>query len=138
MILRLPNGYQTEVGPHGIRISRGQRQRIALARALFGDPSLIVLDEPNTGLDGEGEIALFNVLRHLKEQGRTVILVSHQTNLLRMADHVLFIHDGSLSMFGTCDEVLGALTGQSKRIAVPGRGPGKASANAPTILKAAE
>lgn len=138
MILRLPNGYQTEVGPHGIRISRGQRQRIALARALFGDPSLIVLDEPNTGLDGEGEIALFNVLRHLKEQGRTVILVSHQTNLLRMADHVLFIHDGSLSMFGTCDEVLGALTGQSKRIVVPGRGTGKASANAPTILKAAE
>jgi ATP-binding cassette subfamily C exporter for protease/lipase len=137
MILRLPNGYQTEVGPNGMRISRGQRQRIALARALFGDPPLIVLDEPNTGLDGEGEMALFNVLRHLKEQGRTIILVSHQMNLLSTADHILFIHDGSLSMFGTRDEVLGALAG-SKRIAVPIPGVGKTSAKTPTILKAAE
>jgi len=138
MILRLPNGYQTEVGPNGIRISRGQRQRIALARALFGDPPLIVLDEPNTGLDGEGEMALFNVLRHLKEQGRTVILVSHQTNLLSTADHILFIHDGSLSMFGTRDEVLGALTSGPKRIAVPRRERSKTSAKPSAILKAAE
>ncbi|TIP37182.1 MAG: type I secretion system permease/ATPase, partial [Mesorhizobium sp.] len=101
MILRLPNGYRTEVGPHGARISRGQCQRIALARALFGDPPLIVLDEPNTGLDGEGEVALFNVLQQLKARGRTVVVISHQTNLLRTADHILFLREGSVSMFGT-------------------------------------
>ncbi|TIN25791.1 MAG: ATP-binding cassette domain-containing protein, partial [Mesorhizobium sp.] len=138
MILRLPNGYQTEVGPHGARISRGQRQRIALARALFGDPALVVLDEPNTGLDGDGEIALFNVLRHLKEQGRTVILVSHQTNLLRTADHVVLLQDGCISMFGTRDEVLGALAGQTKRIAVPVPVRDKIAANVPAQLKAVE
>ncbi len=138
MILRLPNGYRTEVGPHGARISRGQRQRIALARALFGDPPLIVLDEPNTGLDGEGEVALFNVLQQLKERGRTVILVSHQTNLLRTADHVVFLHDGSVSMFGTRDEVLGALGGQPKRIPVPAALREKIAANVAAKLKAAE
>ncbi|WP_292377092.1 type I secretion system permease/ATPase [Mesorhizobium sp.] len=138
MILRLPNGYRTEVGPHGARISRGQRQRIALARALFGDPQLIVLDEPNTGLDGEGEVALFNVLQQLKERGRTVILVSHQTNLLRTADHVVFLHDGSVSMFGTRDEVLGALGGQPRRIPVPVALREKLVASAAAKLNAAE
>ncbi|MBZ9744920.1 type I secretion system permease/ATPase [Mesorhizobium sp. CO1-1-7] len=138
MILRLPNGYRTEVGPHGARISRGQRQRVALARALFGDPQLIVLDEPNTGLDGEGEVALFNVLQQLKERGRTVILVSHQTNLLRTADHVVFLHDGSVSMFGTRDEVLGALGGPPRRIPVPAALREKLVANAATKLNAAE
>jgi ABC-type protease/lipase transport system fused ATPase/permease subunit len=138
MILRMPNGYQTEVGPHGARISRGQRQRIALARALFGDPALIVLDEPNTGLDGDGEMALFNVLHHLKERGCTVILVSHQTNLLRTADHVVFMHDGTVKMFGTRDEVLGALGGHRKPTAVPTSGQDKTSVVVPARLKAAE
>ncbi|MER9307017.1 type I secretion system permease/ATPase [Mesorhizobium sp. M0293] len=138
MILRLPNGYQTEVGSRGARISRGQRQRIALARALFGDPALVVLDEPNTGLDGDGEIALFNVLRHLKERGRTVILISHQTNLLRTADRVVLLQDGCMSMFGTRDEVLGALAGQTKRIAQPASVRDKIAANVPAQLKAVE
>ncbi|MDX8496984.1 type I secretion system permease/ATPase [Mesorhizobium sp. VK4C] len=138
MILRLPNGYRTEVGPHGVKISRGQRQRIALARALFGDPPLIVLDEPNTGLDGEGEVALFNVLQQLKERGRTVILVSHQTNLLRTADHVVFLRDGSVAMFGPRDEVLGALAGQPRRIPMPTAIRDKIAANAAANLKAVE
>lgn len=138
MVLRLPNGYQTEVGPHGARISRGQRQRIALARALFGNPPLIVLDEPNTGLDGEGEMALFNVLRHLKGHGRTVIIVSHQTNLLRTADRVALLQDGTVSMFGTRDEVLGALAGQTRPIPVPATIRDKIAANAPANLKAVE
>ncbi|TGQ71279.1 MAG: type I secretion system permease/ATPase [Mesorhizobium sp.] len=138
MILRMPNGYRTEVGPHGARISRGQRQRIALARALLGDPPLVVLDEPNTGLDGEGEIALFRVLQQLKERGRTVILVTHQTNLLRTADHVVFIQDGSVSLSGTRDEVLGALSGQARRMPVPSAIREKIAANAPGNPKAAE
>ena len=137
MILRMPNGYQTEVGPHGARISRGQRQRIALARALFGDPALIVLDEPNTGLDGDGEMALFNVLHHLKERGCTVILVSHQTNLLRTADHIVFMHDGTVKMFGTRDEVLGALGGHHRPTVVPTSGQDKTTV-VPARLKAAE
>ncbi|RJT41255.1 type I secretion system permease/ATPase [Mesorhizobium waimense] len=138
MILRMPNGYQTEVGPHGARISRGQRQRIALARALFGNPALIVLDEPNTGLDSEGEMALFNVLRHLKGRGQTVILVSHQISLLRTADHVAFMLDGTVKAFGTRDEVLGALGGQHKPTAVPTPGQDKTIVNVPAKLKAAE
>jgi PrtD family type I secretion system ABC transporter len=138
MILRMPNGYQTEVGPHGIRISRGQRQRIALARALFGNPALIVLDEPNTGLDSDGEMALFNVLHHLKERGCTVILVSHQTNLLRTADHIAFMHDGAVKMFGTRDEVLGTLGGQPKPTVVPTPKQDKTTVKMPARLKAAE
>ncbi|RWA63244.1 MAG: type I secretion system permease/ATPase [Mesorhizobium sp.] len=138
MILRMPNGYQTEVGPHGARISRGQRQRIALARALFGNPSLIVLDEPNTGLDADGEMALFNVLRLLRERGCTVILVSHQINLLHTAEHVVFMLDGAVKMFGTRDEVLGALGGQPRRITLPMPRPDKSPANVPAALKAVE
>ncbi|CDX17945.1 Alkaline protease secretion ATP-binding protein AprD [Mesorhizobium sp. ORS 3324] len=138
MILRLPNGYRTEVGPHGARISRGQRQRIALARALFGDPPLVVLDEPNTGLDGEGEVALFNVLQRLKERGRTVIVVSHQTNLLRTADHIVLLRDGSVLMYGTRDEVLSSLGGQPRRIPVPAAVQDKIAAIAPANLKVAE
>ncbi|RWK06456.1 MAG: type I secretion system permease/ATPase [Mesorhizobium sp.] len=138
MILRLPNGYRTEVGPHGARISRGQRQRIALARALFGDPPLIVLDEPNTGLDGEGEVALFNVLQKLKRRGRTVIVVCHQTSLLHTADHIVFLRDGAVSMFGTRDEVLGAMAGQPRRVPVAAAMQDKIAANAPANLKAGE
>ena len=138
MILRLPKGYETEVGPQGMRISGGQRQRIALARALFGDPSLIVFDEPNSGLDGDGLIALFNILQLLKEQGRTVVLVSHQMNLLRSADRVLVMHDGGVRMFGTRDEVLSALNGQPKPIDVPRPGTVKTAVHAPTNVKAAE
>ncbi|WP_245516831.1 MULTISPECIES: type I secretion system permease/ATPase [unclassified Mesorhizobium] len=138
MILRLPNGYRTEVGPHGVRISRGQRQRIALARALFGDPPLVVLDEPNTGLDSEGEVALFNVLQQLKRRGRTVILVCHQTSLLHTAEHVVFLRDGSVAMFGSREEVLGALAGQPKRIPVPAAIRDKIAANAAANLKAVE
>ncbi|RUU98565.1 ATP-binding cassette domain-containing protein, partial [Mesorhizobium sp. M1A.F.Ca.IN.020.03.2.1] len=119
-------------------ISRGQRQRIALARALFGDPPLIVLDEPNTGLDGEGEAALFNVLQQLKERGRTVVIVSHQTSLLRTADNIVLLRDGSVMMLGTRDEVLGALAGQPRRIPMPGAMRDKIAAFAPANLKAVE
>ncbi|WFP74120.1 type I secretion system permease/ATPase [Mesorhizobium sp. WSM4906] len=138
MILRLPNGYRTEVGPHGARISRGQRQRIALARALFGDPPLVVLDEPNTGLDSDGEIALLKVLQQLKERGHTVVLVTHQINLLRTADHIVFIQEGSVSMFGTRDEVLSALNGQARRIPTAPAIREKIAANEPGNLKAVE
>lgn len=139
MILRLPKGYETEIGPQGMLISRGQRQRIALARALFGDPPLIVLDEPNSGLDNDGEVALLNVLRWLKEECRTVVLVSHQTNLLFRADRAVLMSDGNMAMFGTRDEVLSALSGQPKRPVVPAQEHGKTLAQTPAnSLRAAE
>lgn len=106
MILRLPQGYDTDVGVHGGRLSGGQRQRIGLARALYGDPALIVLDEPNTALDADGDRALLGTLAHLKKQRRTVVLVTHQPSILRAADRILVLRAGEVSTFGAREDVL--------------------------------
>ena len=109
MILRLPAGYDTDVGAHGHRLSGGQKQRIGLARALVGEPALIVLDEPNANLDHAGEQALHNALVKLKERGRTILIVAHRPNALRTADKVLVLKDGAVAAFGERDKVLRAL-----------------------------
>jgi PrtD family type I secretion system ABC transporter len=109
MILRLPAGYDTDVGAHGHRLSGGQKQRIGLARALFGEPALIVLDEPNASLDHAGEQALHNSLLKLKERGRTILIVAHRPNVLRTADKVLVLKEGCVAAFGERDQVLRAL-----------------------------
>jgi PrtD family type I secretion system ABC transporter len=106
MILRLPEGYDTDVGLHGHRLSGGQKQRIALARALFGEPALIVLDEPNSNLDNPGEQALLRSLVKLKRHGRTILVVAHQPSTLRTADKVLVLKEGVVAAFGERDEVL--------------------------------
>jgi len=106
MILRLPQGYDTPVGTPALVLSGGQRQRIGLARALYGNPSLIVLDEPSLNLDGNGEIALQNLIQTLKSERRTVVLVSHLPHLLRAADKVLIMTAGAMSRFGPRDDVL--------------------------------
>lgn len=106
MILALPNGYETDVGDFADRISGGQRQRIGLARALYGNPALVVLDEPNSNLDGTGEMALLQALRALKARGTTVVIVSHLPHLLHLADKVLVMQDGKVARFGARDEVL--------------------------------
>ena len=118
MILRLPDGYQTDVGLHGSRISLGQRQRLGLARALFGDPSFIVLDEPNSNLDSEGDQALIGALMHLKGEGRTVLIVTHQTMPLQLADKILALKEGSVAMYDTRDEVLKVIMGARRQLGV--------------------
>jgi PrtD family type I secretion system ABC transporter len=106
MILRLPQGYDTRIMAGGLMISPGQRQRIALARAFYGAPKLVVLDEPNANLDGEGEEALGQALRLAKQRAVTVIVITHRLGVLRHTDKVLSLRDGVVQAFGPRDEVL--------------------------------
>jgi ATP-binding cassette subfamily C exporter for protease/lipase len=112
-ILRLPQGYDTPLGTDGSNLSGGQRQRIGLARALYGDPSLIVLDEPNSNLDESGEKALVDAVRALKAQGKTVVLITHRMSTLAAVDKVLVLAEGVLAAFGPRDEVFKAMQGQA-------------------------
>jgi PrtD family type I secretion system ABC transporter len=106
MIAQLPDGYNTQIGAGGQVLSGGQRQRIALARALYGDPAFIVLDEPNSNLDSEGEHALANALQILKSEGRTTVVITHKPNLLAQVDKVMIMKGGQRELFGPRDEVL--------------------------------
>ncbi len=114
MILRLPEGYETALADGGAPLSGGQRQRIGLARAVFGEPRLVVLDEPNANLDAEGEMALMTTLGRLKEAGATTIMVTHRPQALRWADQVLVLDHGSLARIGPRDSILQALAGPAR------------------------
>jgi len=111
LILRLPQGYDTVLGEAGGGLSGGQKQRVALARALYGQPSLVVLDEPNSNLDTVGEAALASAIAQMKAQGTSVILVTHRSSALAQADKLLVLNDGRLQAFGPSQEVLKALAG---------------------------
>nr|WP_245413981.1 type I secretion system permease/ATPase [Fulvimarina endophytica] len=106
MIVRLPGGYQTELGPNGTSLSAGQRQRIGLARALYGNPFLVVLDEPNSNLDAEGEAALTEAIRAVRERGGIAIVIAHRPSALVAVDLVAIVQNGRLHAFGSKDEVL--------------------------------
>ncbi|QKS30260.1 MAG: type I secretion system permease/ATPase [Candidatus Accumulibacter similis] len=109
LVLLLPMGYDTPLGDGGSALSGGQKQRIGLARALYGDPALIVLDEPNSNLDDQGEAALAETLRRLKARKRTVVIITHRLSTLAVADSILVMHEGTVKLHGPRDQVLAAL-----------------------------
>ncbi|MFW3613874.1 type I secretion system permease/ATPase [Billgrantia antri] len=119
MILRLPEGYETRLGVADGALSRGQRQRVGLARALYGDPVLVVLDEPNANLDDAGERALAQTLRRLKEEGVTLFVVSHRRGILEGVDKLLVLDRGRMRLFGPAHEVMARLAGSSERRVSP-------------------
>jgi PrtD family type I secretion system ABC transporter len=119
MILALPNGYDTEIGDGGAALSGGQRQRIALARALYGDPRLVVLDEPNANLDVAGEAALRATLVALKARGTTVVLIAHDRALTASLDKMLVLKAGACEMFGSSAAVRARIAATAAQRVVP-------------------
>jgi ATP-binding cassette subfamily C protein len=108
-IMRLPNGYATAVSEAGFVLSGGQRQRLALARAVFGEPKLLVLDEPNASLDEAGEVALLEVMVAMRDAGASILMIAHRPSLIAVADKLLVLKDGIVDRFGARESVLQAL-----------------------------
>jgi len=109
LILHFPQGYDTVLGDGGGGLSGGQKQRIGLARALYGDPSVIVLDEPNSNLDDVGEAALISAIQDLRQRGKTIVLITHRTSIIGITTKLLFLRDGTAQMYGPTADVLKAL-----------------------------
>lgn len=109
MILHFPKGYDTMMGEGGAGLSGGQRQRIGLARAMYGDPSVIVLDEPNSNLDDVGEAALVMAINDLRARGKTIVLITHRTSVISATTKLLLLRDGAVAAFGPTNQVLAAL-----------------------------
>ena len=114
MILRFPKGYDTSIGEAGNLLSGGQRQRIGLARAIYDNPMIVVLDEPNANLDDAGEVALYKTVEELKANGKTVFLITHRPGAVAVADRILVLRDGAVQADGPRDDVLTALQSAQK------------------------
>lgn len=144
MIQRLPNGYLTEIGEDGVGISGGQRQQVGLARALFGKPAVVVLDEPDASLDGDGNRALIRAIEGLRRERRTVVIVTHRPNLLSVVDRVIIMQEGRVAQMGSRDELLPSLLGPNvapaprRPVQDEGRAGPPASASTPLIRPRAD
>ena len=123
LILRLPQGYDTVLGLGGRGLSAGQAQRIALARALYRDPHLLILDEPNSNLDADGETALLRALNDAKARGAAILLVAHRSGVLSIADKLALLRDGVLELFGPKDQVVAKLAQREAPAALPRKAP---------------
>ena len=117
LILRLAKGYDSEIGEGGQALSPGQRQRIALARALYGNPRFIVLDEPNANLDHDGDQALMRTLHRLREDGVTVVIIAHRPSMLASVDKLLVLRDGAVEVFGPRSEIMARVTRPVREVA---------------------
>ncbi|MDO8894423.1 MAG: type I secretion system permease/ATPase [Nitrosomonas sp.] len=115
LILNMPSGYDTLLGDGGTGLSGGQKQRLGLARAMYDDPSLIVLDEPNSNLDDVGEQALLAAIIDLRKRGKTIVLITHRTSIISATNKLLLLHDGIAKMFGPTNQVLEALAQQQQQ-----------------------
>jgi PrtD family type I secretion system ABC transporter len=124
-IMRLPMGYETDIGEGGVRLSGGQRQRLGLARAIFGNPQLIVMDEPNASLDIEGEEALRRAVLKMKNRGSTIIIIAQRLSILNLSDKVLVLDNGMMNAFGKRRDIAEKI--RSGRTAIPVRNPQLAS-----------
>ncbi|MBO4300900.1 MAG: type I secretion system permease/ATPase [Desulfovibrio sp.] len=115
MVLGLPKGYDTQIGEGGAALSGGQRQRIGLARALYGNPRLVILDEPNSNLDEEGEMSLAQAVMNMKRQRTSLVLVTHKPNLLSLVDNIMILQDGKIAICGARKEVLAKMAEMQKK-----------------------
>ncbi len=122
MILHLPEGYETRLVGNGQLLSVGQRQRVGIARAMYGDPRVIVLDEPNSNLDQAGEAALIDTLVNLKKKGATVIIITHRSNILSQVDKIAMLVNGQVAFYGPRDEALALLAKSPQKSPPPTKG----------------
>ena len=129
MILHLPGGYDTKLGDGGAGLSGGQKQRLALARAMYDDPAVIVLDEPNSNLDEVGEAALVQAVLELRKHGKTIVLITHRPAALNVTTKLLLMRDGQVAMFGPTDKVIAALNEANQKQAIAQKA---ATAQSPT------
>src|SRR3978361_1093845 len=106
MILRMPDGYRTQLGPSGAALSAGQRQRVALARALYGNPFVVIMDEPNSNLDGEGETALTQAIEGIRMRGGIAIVIEHTPSGLGAVDLVAIVQGGRMVAFGKKQDIM--------------------------------
>lgn len=134
IILRLPDGYSTRIGEGGMSLSAGQRQRVGLARAVYGDPFLIVLDEPNANLDADGENALTRAIQILRHNKCIVIVISHRPSALTALDMMLVLYEGKAIAFGPSEEVFARVRNVTSQAAARNAAPPSAKANQPKTL----